>query len=373
MRSVFFLLTFCLSCGVLDSVSTQENRGNPHRIIAETQPVIRPEEAVQSGHVHRAVLYPARAVSVPKRRAPKEQQVHKDSVTEIPESDLAGTGIDAESTGIREAPVAGDATSPAFTGDAASPALQSAAAIPTLESDATIPALARSAFQKATPLTPAVFSTRDKPFAEVMADTIRNTLMNPHGVQFGGIVAINWSGASVRPVTNDGGRVSGKPLPGMALGAFADVPLVKRLSFRPHVQYAYEGYQADIKGTPVNIHVAYLGTSLNLVYHTHWFRNRFFFGAGPYLAYGMGGTYTFQGINTDMQFGRSYSAGDNLRKTDYGAGGVAGLLMDRNFVLGARFDLGLKDISPGGYNAAIRTRSFGLSLLYVFRTKGKKS
>lgn len=295
-----------------------------------------------------------------------------DSAIAIPESDLAGTGIDAESTGIREAPVAGDATPPDVTSGATPPALTSDAAIPALESDATIPALARGAFQKATPLTPSVFSARDKPFADAMADTIRNTLMNPHGVQFGGIAGMNWSGASVTPVSN-AGRVSGKPLPGVALGAFADVPLVKRLSFRPHVQYAYEGYQADVKGTPVNIHVAYLGTSLNLVYHTHWFRNRFFFGAGPYLAYGMGGTYTFQGINTDMQFGRSYSAGDNLRKTDYGLGGVAGLLMDRNFVLGARFDLGLKDISPGGYSAAIHTRSFGLSLLYVFRTKGKKS
>ena len=295
-----------------------------------------------------------------------------DSAIAIPESDLAGTGIDAESTGIREAPVAGDATPPDVTSGATPPALTSDAAIPALESDATIPALAPGAFQKAAALTPAVFSTRDKPFAEIMSDTIRNTLMNPHGVQFGGIAGMNWSGASVTPASN-AGRVSGKPLPGVALGAFADVPLVKRLSFRPHVQYAYEGYQADVKGTPVNIHVAYLGTSLNLVYHTHWFRNRFFFGAGPYLAYGMGGTYTFQGINTDMQFGRSYSAGDNLRKTDYGLGGVAGLLMDRNFVLGARFDLGLKDISPGGYNAAIHTRGFGLSLLYVFRTKGKKS
>jgi hypothetical protein len=161
--------------------------------------------------------------------------------------------------------------------------------------------------------------------------------------------------------------VTGKALAGFQLGLSTDVPLEKDLSFRPKLQYAYEGYQPDIDGDHVNVRVAYLGTPLDIVYHTHLLQRRFFAGAGPYFAYAMNGTYTFKGINTDMRFGNNYYAGDNLRKTDYGVDLIAGLLLDRNFVLGTQFDLGLRNIDPSGASTPIHTRSAGVSLTYVFR------
>lgn len=203
--------------------------------------------------------------------------------------------------------------------------------------------------------------------ALAFADSIRNSLMDPHGIQFGGIASLNWSGASA----NAGdGHVSGAPLTGFALGLFADVPLHKNLSFRPSLEYSFEGYHATpAGGTPLNIHVAYLSAPLDLVYHTNVFNKRFFVGAGPYMAYALNGTYTEKGINTDMQFGNNYAAGDNLRRMDFGANMMAGILMDRNFILGATFDFGLKNIAPDGSAASVRTRSFGLTLGYVFRNR----
>lgn len=204
--------------------------------------------------------------------------------------------------------------------------------------------------------------------ANAFADSIRNTLMNPHGIQFGGIASLNWSGASAN--TSADGHVSGTPLTGFALGLFADLPLHKQLSFRPSLVYSFEGFHAEpAGGQPLNIHVAYLSAPLDLVYHTNLFNKRFFVGAGPYLAYALNGTYTEKGINTDMQFGNNYAAGDNLRRMDFGANMMAGILMDRNFVLGATFDFGLKNIAPDGSAATVRTRSFGLTLGYVFRNR----
>jgi hypothetical protein len=206
-------------------------------------------------------------------------------------------------------------------------------------------------------------SAQDQTGTPFFKDTIRNLLMNPKGVQFGGIAGLNWSGASA---TGTAGKVSGKTLTGLTLGIFADVPLKKHLSIRPRAQYAYQGYQPDVSGQRVNIHVAYLNMSSNLVYHTDWLQKRFFVGAGPYMAYAMSGTYTLKGINTDMVFGNNYAAGDNLRKMDYGASLTTGCLMDRNFVLGAGFDMGLQNIAPRGFSTRIHTRSAGVSIMYVF-------
>lgn len=210
-------------------------------------------------------------------------------------------------------------------------------------------------------------SNQANAFAKWVADSIRNSLMDPHGIQFGGIASLNWSGASAN--TSGNGKVSGSPLTGFALGVFADIPLHKSLSFRPSLVYSYEGYQPDVNGERINIHTAFLSAPLDLVYHTNVFNKRLYVGAGPYAAYALNGTYTLKGINTDMQFGNNYAAGDNLRRMDFGANFMAGILMDRNFILGATFNLGLNNIAPSGSAAAIRTRSFGLSVGYVFRNR----
>jgi hypothetical protein len=212
---------------------------------------------------------------------------------------------------------------------------------------------------------PVVLSAEAADFAMKVADSIRNSLMNPRGIQFGGIAGLNWSGADASAPQ----KVSGSPLTGFTLGLFADIPLAKQISFRPGLLYSYEGFQPDINGERVNIHMAYLNMPLDLVYHTNLLGKRLFLGAGPYAAYGLNGTYTLKGINTDMQFGNNFASGDNARRLDYGANVMGGLLMDRNFILGASFNLGLNNIAPGGSGMSVKTRSFGISIGYVFRNR----
>lgn len=204
---------------------------------------------------------------------------------------------------------------------------------------------------------------KDMTGSPLLRDTIRNTLMDAHGLQFGGIAGLNWSGASA---TNASGKVPGRSLTGVTLGVFADAPVTKHLSIRPKAVYEYQGYQPNVNGQPVNLHVAYLHIAPDVVFHTDWLSRRFFVGGGPYFAYALNGTYNLKGIDNDMVFGSG--AGANLRQTDAGVGVMAGLLMDRNFVLGAHTDLGMLNIAPEG-PAHIHTRSFGLSLMYVFRNR----
>lgn len=397
MRYAFLLLTLCVSFGTLDSVSrhghavssfspTGASPGRPDLIhstvfhpvnnIASAVYVVR-NPIVYAKAVGRTRLVPPAADGRAVQAAPSgaaDQAAEAGGVADAAAvSDAVAAavpvGITASADEAARMPLPEESLTGASLTQGSLTQVSLTQGVPTqasLTQAPPAPLSAADAFKTAVPLTPAVFSARNKAFAAVMADSIRNSLLDPHGVQFGGLAGLNWSGAAARGTT---GKVSGKPLSGLSLGTFADVPLKKQVSFRPTVQYAYEGYQANVSGNNVTIHVAYLGTSLDLVYHTNWLKRRFYWGAGPYWSYAMEGTYTFGGINTDMQFGNNYSTGSYLRKTDYGAGGTAGLLMDRNFVLGARFDLGLKDIAATGLHTPVHTRSFGLSVLYVFRNK----
>ena len=217
-------------------------------------------------------------------------------------------------------------------------------------------------FDAKAPLALRAGSARNLALATHMVDSIRNSLMAPHGIQFGGEAGLTWVAPSI-----SGGKT--QSMPGFTLGAFADIPFNKHFSFRPKVQYTYGSYRSDAGGQVMNNHVAYLKAPLDLVYHSNWFHKRVFVGGGPYVAQALNGTYTFKGINTDMRFGNNAAAGDDLRGTDFGVHLTGGLLMDRNFVLGAQIDLGLHNMAPEGSLTTLHNRSVGVSVMYVFRNK----
>lgn len=365
MRYVLLLLIFCVSFGVLDSVPRYGiGIASPH---ITSSPVVIKESSITSAPAPLLVSAPAPARTGIRRKALRPATGAVVLTAPTPAAEDVAHGIVEPGEAVAQAAPSGMAASPSEARPPSELSDAAAAQHPLALSDA---ALAQVPLENADAedrsLEAFARSAKDLTGTPLFRDTIRNSLMNPHGVQFGGIAGLNWSGASVRGTA---GKVGGRSLTGLTLGVFADVPVRKRLSLRPRVQYAYEGYQPDVNGQRVNIHVAYLNTGSDLVYHTQWLQNRFFVGAGPYMAYAMNGTYTLKGINTDMTFGNNYGAGDNLRRMDYGANFTAGLLMDRNFVLGAGFDLGARNIAPDGFTTRIRTRSFGVSVMYVFRNR----
>lgn len=217
---------------------------------------------------------------------------------------------------------------------------------------------------KETPEAP--LSTQTMARGRFLSDSIHNALLHPHGIQFGGEAGLNGSAASAYTPN----KVNGKPLTGFGVAVFADIPLKnKSLSLHPKIEYAFEGYHPDFGGEAINIHVAYLRAPVDLIYHSQLVHQRLLFGLGPYAATAMGGTYTLKDINTNLAFGNNYSAGDNLRHSDYGANAMADLLMDKNFIIGAQVDWGFRNIAPEGSGGNVHTRSVGITLQYLFRDR----
>ena len=192
-------------------------------------------------------------------------------------------------------------------------------------------------------------------------------------IQFGGSLGLNLSGAIVKYPAY---QVSGaRPGPGFEIGGFADIPLKNKLySFRPGLSYSLERASAVVEGDRSSIHVSFIKLPLNVVYHSSYKQNRVFFGAGPFLAYNLGGKYNW--ANTRVQsiaFGSDQGDyGRTYKKVDLGIGLLGGYQLNKQILLGAHFDFGLLNMihmtedPDEAKKAGIHTLNLSFTAGYLF-------
>ena len=171
----------------------------------------------------------------------------------------------------------------------------------------------------------------------------------------------------------DNGRVSeANRLTSFQVGVVTDIPLgTSVLSLQPGLLYTGKGSKIQ-EGTAgqsgyykQTFNPRYLEVPLNLVFKAPLTTStRFFVGAGPYAAVGIGGDVKTEGTNilgqtytreTDIRFSdddpttfnEEEGAGLGLvRRFDYGLNGMAGF-ETRNIVLGVNYGLGLAKLQSG--------------------------
>lgn len=170
----------------------------------------------------------------------------------------------------------------------------------------------------------------------------------------------------------DNGRVDdAKMLTGFQLGIIGDLPLgTSMLTLQPGVLYTQKGSKTE-SGDPAGLNYSkattrpsYIEVPVNLVFKTPAVKStRFFVGAGPYLAIGIGGKLENSGKiagvsysnDRDIEFSDDdpttldYEEGAGfgiLKRFDYGLNGTAGI-EGKTFVLGVNYGLGLAKLQSG--------------------------
>lgn len=194
-------------------------------------------------------------------------------------------------------------------------------------------------------------------------------------VQFGAMIGPGLSGAIVKYPAY---QVSGaRPGLGFEIGGFADIPLPNKLySFRPSLSYSLERASAVVEGDRSSVHISFIKLPLDVIYHSTAMENRLFFGAGPFLAYNLGGKYNWS--NTRVQsisFGSDQGDyGRTYKRLDVGINLLGGYQLNKQIVFGAHFDFGLLNMvhtmeDPDAKKASIRTLNLGVTAGYVFGGK----
>lgn len=172
-------------------------------------------------------------------------------------------------------------------------------------------------------------------------------------------------------VTNDGRVNESNQLSSFQVGFVADVPLVKNLlSLQPGVLYTGKGAKVQ-NGTEgqngyyrQSFNPRYIEVPLNLVVKAPFSKQGgFFFGAGPYVAVGVGGKVKTDGqvLGAEYDFERDIRFSNDdpttfteeegtglgvVRRFDYGINGTAGF-ETKNLALGVNYGLGLAKLQSG--------------------------
>jgi hypothetical protein len=186
---------------------------------------------------------------------------------------------------------------------------------------------------------------------------------------------VNYSSPSL---ALNGVSVSTSPLVGFNVGALVDITL-GNFSIQPAVLYNTKGskitstttYAADgpsvISGTST---LNFIEVPVNIIYNIPVAKaGKVFFGAGPFIAYGAGGTSKSGGNSTNIKFGNN--SDDDLSNPDLGVNILAGFRFNSGLFFSAGYEIGLanlettqaKDSDPG---SKFNTRSAHVSIGYFF-------
>lgn len=155
---------------------------------------------------------------------------------------------------------------------------------------------------------------------------------------------------------------------GAALGAVIDFSLTDNLTLQPGLFYMMNG--ASMTGGSISVNTIQI--PINVIYLLgDEGDNRFFFGAGPYLGYNIGGNIKPSGgSSTSLNIG-SDKLKDDIKAMDFGLGVNVGYLLASGLFFRAHYQTGLAELSPqdGG---SIKTSGIGVTAGYYFGAKKDK-
>ncbi len=183
-------------------------------------------------------------------------------------------------------------------------------------------------------------------------------------------------------------------VPGFHAGVTFEIPVSEKISFQPTILFTTKGYQSRLNGfiigaegdttyfsNKTSMIPYYLEVPLNVVYRQRLGNNFAFIGAGPYVAYGLGGRWNNELAGTTQatvktkgtlqfleDYGTGSTSGDVLpytRRIDLGAGALLGYEFACRYSVQLGGQMGLLNLEP--YNDGRRPvyaskLTYGMSL-----------
>jgi hypothetical protein len=160
---------------------------------------------------------------------------------------------------------------------------------------------------------------------------------------------------------------------GLRVGAVADFGLSDNLFLQPGLFYLMNG--ANFSGGSIN--VGTLEVPVNVEYKLgEPGANRFFFGAGPFFGFNVGGTLKGGGSSTSLKIGSTKPdmangvAGDDIKAMDFGLGLNVGYLLANGLFFRAQYQFGLANLDPiSDADNTMKSSAIGITVGYYFGAK----
>lgn len=167
------------------------------------------------------------------------------------------------------------------------------------------------------------------------------------------------------------------------VGVVADYAASEWVSFQTGAMFTGKGATIEGGGNGEDfnyrMHPWYIEIPLHLIIKPNNVGQNagFYFGAGPYVAFAVGGKGDYSGpsaLSTDyyrdhkLKFGSKSSK--DMKGVDFGLNFLAGVSFGHGLMLGARYGLGITNLAPSDNQAAptfIKNRMFSVTLTVLFK------
>jgi hypothetical protein len=186
--------------------------------------------------------------------------------------------------------------------------------------------------------------------------------------KFGILAGPNFSSATVKNAIPGSGKETGDLVVGVRAGVTVDLPLAEEFYIGTGLLYAGKGSK-DKDNNNLKTTLSYLQLPINFVFKPEVGNGWLNLGAGPYVAYGIGGKHkgTIGNVSTELDPYDDESTIAKLKRFDAGLGIVAGYEMKQGLYFGLNADLGLVNAYDNTDNdRSWKNTSFGVSLGYKF-------
>ena len=187
-------------------------------------------------------------------------------------------------------------------------------------------------------------------------------------IKTGPSAGINFAKMSFKS-SKDGIGLTPSVLAAFHVGWDVQFALAKNLGLQTGVEVSSKGSRYNFYGTPFQLTPSYIEVPVNVMFKNVIFPV-LFLSAGPYFAYAIHGNVQYGAIITDMNLG--HSSNSIIRKFDYGLDIGIGLDAPALQISG-KYEMGIANLSPGGYFNRIRNSVFEISLTVFLRHHGYRA
>jgi hypothetical protein len=178
-------------------------------------------------------------------------------------------------------------------------------------------------------------------------------------------------------VESDGTTHTSKSKAGFTVGFFTDIPINKRFSFQPALQFTQKGgiNKESVDGQDYTLTLAmdYIEIPFNFLYKFNSPKTIFYIGGGPTFSYGVSGAVKLsmgdEHDKADINFGNGDD--DDFKQVDRGANIIAGVQFRSGISIGLSYNMSFSNlVIEGDADNSYHNRYFGMRIGYML--KGKK-
>jgi hypothetical protein len=183
-------------------------------------------------------------------------------------------------------------------------------------------------------------------------------------IKFGTKAGLNLSTMTLKM---SGIGIDPKTMVGFNVGVISEITLKDNFVLQPGVLFSAKGSKYSVGGYDMSISPTFIEIPINALYKFDLVSTKLLLFAGPYFAFGIGGSYKTPDESADISYGSGEEK--DLKSFDFGLNFGAGIEIS-NIQFTAQYGLGLTNLAPVTTNdEETKVRVIGISMAYLFGGK----